>query len=161
MTGFWMSRPLCDLWNRLKWMKAWLNRLKSALSCCTQAAHTESLTGLSRKMTAYRPVTCVNKLLLHNNLHIYHSASNIFPYIFLYIPLWEAVKRRKNANLTSNNVRLQALTPGNLKAHEISCVCFQHNGRYSHSPAGLLLSHFWEVELGNQHGQQQSQERRE
>lgn len=35
----------------------------------------------------------------------------------------------------------------NFKAHEISHVCFHSSVRYLSSPAGLPLSHFWEVQL--------------
>lgn len=59
-------------------------------------------------------------------------------------------ERKKVVNLTwaiMSKYRQYPDTNRNLKAHEISHVCFQRSVRYFCSPAGLLLSHFWEVQL--------------
>lgn len=154
LTSLWMSTPLCEMWETVKWRTAWLNSLNWAIFCCTQAAHMES------SEASYCPVlmTCIDwscyyLTALQPSPHMPHDTQCILTK-FLLVALWTQRtfvrgKGKKRNNLTwaiMSKCRQYPAANLNLKAHETSHVCFQCSVRYFRSPAALLLSHFWEVQ---------------
>lgn len=108
------------MWERVKWRKSWLNWLKWAFARRTQTAHTESLAGLSRKITAHcpaPPMTCIGELLLYNNLHVHHLPANCShcpPTCYIVNSgnpcerLWKSKIKERQFNL-GNNVKVRAI----------------------------------------------------
>lgn len=87
LTGFWMS-TVCDVRGG-EVEQSLIELTEMSVLCRTQAAHTES------------PMTCIEEILLYNNLHVYHSTLIVFPIYYyllhreLWEPLWEAMKMKE------------------------------------------------------------------